>query len=335
MKNDELKELASKMKAAGVNMSDDQVAQLAEQIKKDFSYIPKIGIFGKTGAGKSSLVNSIFGQDVCPVSDVEACTREIQEANVGGMILVDCPGIAESKERDEEYHKLYSELIPKMDAIIWVLQGDNRSYGPDIEFYELLRECFKTKEGQNAPIYFALNQVDKIEPYREWNVNLCQPGTTQAKNIQAKIDNVASIFHTASNMVIPVSAVEKYNLSALITAVLNSLPANQAIIVSNNINEAWQKRYEEQLAIIEQLKRENAEAARIREERLKEESEAIHTVETTIKKGYEKGLLGKIGKYVDKGLNVLDTVSDYVPGAPGKVLKTVSKGLKAIRNFFS
>lgn len=321
-KNDQIKELVDRMKKAGVNMSEDQIQQLVAQIEKDFSYVPKIGVFGKTGAGKSSLVNAIFGQDVCPVSDVEACTREIQEANVGGIILVDCPGIAESKEKDEEYYKLYSDLIPTMDAIIWVLQGDNRSYGPDIEFYELLRECFKTNEGEkNAPIYFALNQVDKIEPFREWDVDTCQPGPKQAQNIKAKVENVAAIFKTASNMVIPVSAVERYNLSELIAALLNSLPANQAIIASNKINENLQKMDEQHQKEIADLKKRNAEAARKREEEYRKELERIRKAEEEQKRRYERNLGEKVG-------DVLEEVGKHIPGPAGTIIEYAGKGLR-------
>lgn len=324
-KNDQIKELVDRMKKAGVNMSEDQIQQLVAQIEKDFSYVPKIGVFGKTGAGKSSLVNAIFGQDVCPVSDVEACTREIQEANVGGIILVDCPGIAESKERDEEYHKLYSDLIPKMDAIIWVLQGDNRSYGPDIEFYELLRECFKTKDGKNAPIYFALNQVDKIEPFREWDVDICQPGPKQAQNIKAKVENVAAVFKTASNMVIPVSAVERYNLSELIAALLNSLPANQAIIASSQINDKWVEERRKQDERIKELERQNKAAAEVLRRKQEEEDRKIQEAERKKQEEYKENLAERIG-------GKIESVGEFVEKIPviGKTAGTVIKGVGSL-----
>lgn len=324
-KNDQIKELVDRMKKAGVNMSEDQIQQLVAQIEKDFSYVPKIGVFGKTGAGKSSLVNAIFGQDVCPVSDVEACTREIQEANVGGIILVDCPGIAESKERDEEYHKLYSDLIPKMDAIIWVLQGDNRSYGPDIEFYELLRECFKTKDGKNAPIYFALNQVDKIEPFREWDVDTCQPGPKQAQNIKAKVENVAAVFKTASNMVIPVSAVERYNLSELIAALLNSLPANQAIIASSQINDKWVEERRKQTERIKVLERQNKAAAEVLRRKQEEEDRKIQEAERKKQEEYKENLAERIG-------GKIESVGEFVEKIPviGKTAGTVIKGVGSL-----
>lgn len=324
-KNEQIKELVDRMKNAGVNMTEDQIQQLVAQIEKDFTYVPKIGVFGKTGAGKSSLVNAIFGQDVCPVSDVEACTREIQEANVGGIILVDCPGIAESKERDEEYHKLYSDLIPKMDAIIWVLQGDNRSYGPDIEFYELLRECFKTKDGKNAPIYFALNQVDKIEPFREWDVDTCQPGPKQAQNIKAKVENVAAVFKTASNMVIPVSAVERYNLSELIAALLNSLPANQAIIASSQINDKWVEERRKQTERIKVLERQNKAAAEVLRRKQEEEDRKIQEAERKKQEEYKENLAERIG-------GKIESVGEFVEKIPviGKTAGTVIKGVGSL-----
>lgn len=333
-KNEQIKELVDRMKKAGVNMSEDQIQQLVAQIEKDFTYVPKIGVFGKTGAGKSSLVNAIFGQDVCPTSDVEACTREIQEANVGGIILVDCPGIAESKEKDEEYYKLYSDLIPKMDAIVWVLQGDSRSYGADIQCYELLRECFKTKDGKNAPIYFALNQVDKIEPYREWDVDICQPGPKQAQNIKAKVENVAAIFKTASNMVIPVSAVERYNLSELIAALLNSLPASQAMIASGQINDKWAEERRKQEERIKNLERKNKAIADELRRRQEEEDRKIQQAEEAKRKEYNQNLAERFG-------HKLEEVGDFVEKIPvvgktvGGAMKVAGKILGKFGSFFS
>nr|ELR5041863.1 50S ribosome-binding GTPase [Providencia stuartii]ELR5082317.1 50S ribosome-binding GTPase [Providencia stuartii] len=46
------------------------------RIKNIIDYEPVIGVMGTTGAGKSNLINAIFKGNVCPVSDVEACTRE-------------------------------------------------------------------------------------------------------------------------------------------------------------------------------------------------------------------------------------------------------------------
>ena len=100
----------------GVSVTKEQKEQINSRLKNILTYEPKIGIFGKTGVGKSSLCNALFGKDVCPISDVEACTRNTQEILLdlggSGIKLLDVPGVGESSERDEEYAKLYANLLP-------------------------------------------------------------------------------------------------------------------------------------------------------------------------------------------------------------------------------
>ena len=78
-----------------------------------YSYTPKVGVFGNSGVGKSSLCNAIFGKEVAKISDVEACTRKPQEILIGsensGIVLVDVPGIGEPFTRLSSSDKLTEE----------------------------------------------------------------------------------------------------------------------------------------------------------------------------------------------------------------------------------
>ena len=115
------------MKKSGVKnkLTQEQLARIREKLTEILNYEPRIGVFGKTGAGKSSLCNALFGQDVCPIGDVEACTRNPQEVFLNmdekGIKLVDVPGVGESQERDKEYGELYASLLPELDVVLWLL----------------------------------------------------------------------------------------------------------------------------------------------------------------------------------------------------------------------
>lgn len=104
------------------------------------SYEPKIGIFGKTGVGKSSLCNALFGKDICSISDVEACTRNPQEVFLGmgqkGIKLLDVLGVGENSERDKEYAQLYSKLLQELDLVLWLIKADDRALTSDEVFYK-------------------------------------------------------------------------------------------------------------------------------------------------------------------------------------------------------
>jgi small GTP-binding protein len=209
---------------------------ITEKLNEKLSYKPKIGVFGKTGVGKSSLCNALFGQDLCKISDIKSCTRNPQEViiNMGGkgITLLDVPGVGENQERDEEYGKLYNSLLPTLDLALWVLKGDDRAFSSDEHFY---KNIVKPHIDEGKPFFFVLNQVDKIEPFREWNEAERRPGVTQLSNIDKKVEAVSRAFDCPKGWVIPVSANEKYQLDVLVDTFIFALPREQKITVGRNV----------------------------------------------------------------------------------------------------
>ncbi|WP_325949822.1 GTPase family protein [Pseudomonas putida] len=214
----------------------DFIGKIFSRVNSVLSYQPVVGVFGKTGAGKSSLCNAVFGKDVCEISDIAGCTRKPQEVilDIGGkgIKLLDVPGVGESNERDKEYAELYRSILPELDLVLWVIKGDDRAFSSDETFYKSLVRPYIDK---GRPFIIALNQVDKIEPFREWDESAQKPGAKQAENIEQKRMSVAKIFDLPYSCVIPVSANEKYGLVPLVEKIIEVLPADKKAIVLDSV----------------------------------------------------------------------------------------------------
>lgn len=223
---EELEEEEIQLKG-GKKLAQEKIRKIIEKrVKKLKGYIPRVGIFGVTGVGKSSLCNALFGADVAKISDVAAGTRKPQEINLGvegessGITLIDFPGVGETTERDGEYFDLYRKFAPTLDLIIWVIKADDRAYSISEKAYKEIIE----PNIEKCPVVFVINQVDKLPPIREWNESECKPGGKQEENIQKKISEIREAFGVKEINIIPASVEEKYNLPAIVSRVVDILP---------------------------------------------------------------------------------------------------------------
>ncbi|MFZ1568600.1 MAG: GTPase [Thiolinea sp.] len=197
---------------------------IENKVKELRDYTPKVGVFGVTGVGKSSLCNALFGKEAAAVSDVAACTRQPSEIFIGsdgvGIRLIDVPGVGETIERDKEYFELYKSLLPELDLVLWVIKADDRAYAVAEKAYkEILKPDMK-----RCPVLFVINQVDKLNPLRDWDEAHNVPGVEKQKNIDAKILEVSKAFDVSANYIEPVSVAEKYNLAQLVDKIIEVLP---------------------------------------------------------------------------------------------------------------
>lgn len=267
-------------KLAG-NLDEEQRKRISEKIREIRSFVPKIGVFGKTGAGKSHLCNALFGREVAKISDVGACTREPQrivlEAGTSGICLIDVPGVGESPERDAEYADLYKRLLPELDIVLWVIKADDRALSVDQVVY---KDCVAPLIA-TIPTVFVINQVDKLEPIREWDVAARMPGAKQRENMKEKVADVSRIFDVDPDQISAVSAAEGYGLTALVDQIVNTLPNEKKFGVVREAKKENVTRESERAAergVWESIKDFAGKAYEV----YRENKEAIHTVVSAI-----------------------------------------------------
>lgn len=206
---------------------------ISDRIKEIRTYTPKVGVFGNSGVGKSSLCNALFGKDVAKISDVEACTRKPQEILIGadgdngGITLVDVPGIGEDPTHQKEYTALYKSLAPELDLVLWTIKADDRNYASGLDAY---KEVFDHKDA--PPVIFVITQTDKTNDTDDWNRQEYIPEGSQIGNITKKEHDVSNRFDVSTKNIISIAVQVKdekltgksYNIQALVERVVEMLP---------------------------------------------------------------------------------------------------------------
>ena len=143
---------------------------LAKWTKEDDKKI-KIALFGQPGAGKSSLINAIVGQDLATVSNTTDTTKATQVIEYNGVVFVDLPGYDTSLFPENKYFSQFDPL--QYDLFICVFSG--KLHGADTNFFKLLK-----KEGRTC--IFVRNKKDGIY----------DPGKTIEESQKEIIDDVSS-----------------------------------------------------------------------------------------------------------------------------------------------
>lgn len=136
---------------------------------------PRIFMIGRTGVGKSSLINALCGAYVANVSDISSCTdtaySHIYKDNERVLLeILDTRGIAESTPTDEKTTAedmlldQISEFSP--DAAIFMLSCASRDYiNEDAAFLKKVAKRYADENvGQELPIIVVLNKCDMVPP---------------------------------------------------------------------------------------------------------------------------------------------------------------------------
>lgn len=123
----------------------DELKQIALQVKSKISGLATsfnlgnaikngipVAIIGETNAGKSTLLNTLVGEDRAIVSDIHGTTRDVIEdtVNINGTVFrfIDTAGIRDTKDTIERLGiDLTFKKINQADIIIWMVDATEKS----------------------------------------------------------------------------------------------------------------------------------------------------------------------------------------------------------------
>ena len=129
-----------------------EVEEILDKLRREEIHI---AVFGRVGAGKSSLLNALVGQELFATSPLHGMTRDAervpwQAVNQEHVQLIDTPGINEMDGQERE--ALATELARRADILIMVCEGDLT----EREFTAL-----QSLAARKRPLLLVLNKSDR------------------------------------------------------------------------------------------------------------------------------------------------------------------------------
>lgn len=123
-----------------------------------------IAIFGRTNAGKSSIINRITNQNISLVSDMKGTTTDpvykaMELLPIGPVVFIDTAGVDDISEIGSLRVEKTREILNKMDVALLIISSELLLEKQDLNYEREWLEEIKKRE---KPFIVVLNKIDLL-----------------------------------------------------------------------------------------------------------------------------------------------------------------------------
>ena len=196
-----------------MNIKDGNITQVLEKCKADLDNFKnakvKCGIIGRSGTGKSSLINAIVGQEVSAVGEIETTLKISEPIEYKGLLFYDLPGSSTVNFPIDSYVETMN--IKNFDCVILVTS--DRFFEDDLY---IISEITKL----NIPVFPVRTKLDfSIERALKRGISETETYNSIYDDLRNNLDgfNIKGIYLTSADYP------TKYDLNKLLDDISNSL----------------------------------------------------------------------------------------------------------------
>ena len=163
-----------------------------------------VAIVGRPNVGKSTLMNQVIGQKIAIMSDKPQTTRNkihgVYTTDEAQIVFLDTPGIHKPNSKLGDYMvKSAQSALSEVEAVLFLTDVSEELGGGDRYIIEQLKKI-------DTPVFLVLNKIDKVHP----------------EALLPIIEKYSKLHSFAE--VVPVSAIQGNNVSALLETLTRYLP---------------------------------------------------------------------------------------------------------------